>query len=268
MESKVDRQTFAAKLYLAALRTGEAASRQALVPLLTEGVTLERGGDVLQGREAVLDLLGAQFPTTIVYLHGAWSEPVPQGDGLTITGRFDAIGASPQSVTLAFAFDAEGRIAWIRQTIVPFAPAVPSVDIPDVARGLVDAAMANGTPMVLACTDPTGAPLMSLRGSVQVFGRRSLSLWLRHATGSTTDAITANPRVSLLYRDSRTRSTLLFTGRARIVDDDAVRHQVFELMPEVEQTHDRQRTGAAMIVDVDTLQGFTIDGPVRMTEAA
>ena len=47
-------------------------------------------------------------------------------------------------------------------------------------------------------------------------------------------------------------------------DDPEVRDRVWELMPEVEQRHDLDRTGAALIIEVDRLMGSTPRGGVRM----
>jgi hypothetical protein len=47
------------------------------------------------------------------------------------------------------------------------------------------------------------------------------------------------------------------TGRARIASDDETRRKVFELAPEVEQTHDPQRHGVALVIDVIRLQANT-----------
>jgi hypothetical protein len=44
-------------------------------------------------------------------------------------------------------------------------------------------------------------------------------------------------------------------GKARIDDDPEARRKVFELCPEVEQTHDPERHGVAVIIDVASLVG-------------
>jgi hypothetical protein len=74
-----------------------------------------------------------------------------------------------------------------------------------------------------------------------------------------------NPRLALLYRDSKTRSTLIIQGRGHVEADESVRGRVFELSPEVEQNHDPGRRGAALIIDVTSVQGTTVRGPVKFT---
>jgi hypothetical protein len=71
--------------------------------------------------------------------------------------------------------------------------------------------------------------------------------------------------MALLYRDSKTRTTLIIQGRGHVESDEAARSRVFELAPEVEQNHDPGRKGAALIIDVTSLQGTTVRGPVRFT---
>jgi hypothetical protein len=65
---------------------------------------------------------------------------------------------------------------------------------------------------VVACTNPDGSPNLTLRSATQVFSDTQLSVWLRHAEGDTVNAIRTNPKMAALYRDSRTRATLIFHG--------------------------------------------------------
>ena len=67
-----------------------------------------------------------------------------------------------------------------------------------------------------------------------------------------------------MYRDPPNRTTLTFQGRGHFDDSEEVRNRVWELMPEVEQRHDLERTGAALIIDLDRVTGSTPRGGVRM----
>jgi len=95
--------------------------------------------------------------------------------------------------------------------------------------------------MIVAYTDETGAPVLSLRGSTQVYSDTQLSMWVRHANGGMANALKKNPTMALMYRDPPARTTLTFQGRGRFVDDADVRSRVFDLAPEVEQKHDPGR---------------------------
>jgi hypothetical protein len=72
-----------------------------------------------------------------------------------------------------------------------------------------------------------------------------------------------NTKLALLYRDSKTRSTLVIQGRGHVESDEAVRDRVYKLSPEVEQNHDVAHRGAALIIDVTSVQGTTVRGPVK-----
>jgi hypothetical protein len=56
-------------------------------------------------------------------------------------------------------------------------------------------------------------------------------------------------------------------GRGHIETDQAVRDRVYDLSPEVEQTHDPARRGQALIIDIERLQGSSPRGAVRMERA-
>jgi hypothetical protein len=73
-----------------------------------------------------------------------------------------------------------------------------------------------------------------------------------------------NPRVSLLYRDSKSRTTLIIQGRGHVETDPEIRERVYLLSPEVEQNHDTARKGAALIIDVVSLSGTTVRGMVKV----
>ena len=51
------------------------------------------------------------------------------------------------------------------------------IDIDDEMRELIDNALANGTPCILATASPTGEPGVGLRGSMMVFNSDSLAYW-------------------------------------------------------------------------------------------
>ena len=117
--------------------------------------------------------------------------------------------------------------------------------------------------MVIASTNLDGSPNLTLRGATQVFSDTQLSIWLRHADGDTSRSIQANPQMSALYRDSRTRTTLMFRGRGHIATEEATRNRAYDIAPEVEQNHDPDRLGAALIIDVERLDGMGPRGVLR-----
>jgi hypothetical protein len=130
----------------------------------------------------------------------------------------------------------------------------------DEIKALVNNALANGTPLLVAAVTPDGKPTVSFRGSVQTYSDDQLGFWARHAQGGTIDAIGANPDVVLVYR-SPTTPVLQFHGRARITSDETERTRVFENAPQREQDSDPERKGAAVIVDLDRVEGLLKFGP-------
>ena len=262
----IDTRVAAAEAYVKALRTGEASAVARLGPLLAPDVVLRAGQDEVSGHDAVLARVTGQWPLTPVLVHGGWSSPRSEGDQVLVSAEFTAIGAAPTRIDLTFSFNAAGQIAGIEQTAAPQTPVPVADGLPDFVRGLVNGALANGTPICVAYVDDSGQPVQSLRGSTQVYSETQLSIWVRNADGGLVKAMQGdNRRVSLLYRDSKSRTTLIFQGVGHVETDPAVRERVYSLAPEVEQNHDPARHGAALVIDITQLLGTTVRGPVRLT---
>jgi uncharacterized pyridoxamine 5'-phosphate oxidase family protein len=167
-------------------------------------------------------------------------------------------------VDVTFHFNDEDLITGIEETVTAsFAPPEPTKELPLFARGAINGALANGTPITFAYVDHDGIPHLSLRGSVQVFSDNQLASWLR-PTDHSAAALAENPEVALLYRDSKSRTTLTIKGSAAVNDSAEVRKRVFNLIPEVEQTHDPKQEGKALIIDVEELRGTSPLGPLHM----
>jgi hypothetical protein len=137
---------------------------------------------------------------------------------------------------------------------VPAAPTGAVEEIPLAVRGLINNALANQTPVVVTYVDEDGAPHSSLRGSVCVLNPTQFAIWVRHADGGLPTSIVKQPGIALFYSDRRANATVNVLGRAHIAEDPETRRKVFELAPEVEQTHDPLRHGVAVVIDVTRLQ--------------
>ena len=112
--------------------------------------------------------------------------------------------------------------------------------LPDFISNRINNALANDTPLSVSYVDKDGRPKLSLRGSVRTYGDHALSIWARKDSGLA-DSISTNPNMSLLFRDNPTRSTIILQGKARVDADPAVRKQIFDESPEVEQNHENPR---------------------------
>lgn len=202
------------------------------------------------GRDAVLE----HFRSNRI---ASWSSPEADGERMKVTGG---------GLILLFEF-AGGRIQAIRQQATfggAPTPATPLKLTEDI-RKLVDNALATRHPMVVAYVDASGQPILSFRGSTQSFGDDQLAIWVRNSDGNFLNAIAKNPRVALMYRDEDTRATYQFQGRARVSRDEDVRRRIYEKMAEAERNHDPARTGVALLIELDRVEGWagmSPNGPV------
>jgi uncharacterized pyridoxamine 5'-phosphate oxidase family protein len=261
----------AVEAYLKALRTGEASATESAARYLAPNVELDtvgahmwgNGHEEFKGYDETLKMITGIGVMTGVYRTAPWSNPTPDADG-RMKVNADLGGGLLSSISLTFSFDDQDRIVRVEQVNKGGSPAPGTDRIPEFVKGIVNSALANNTPMIIAYTDEQGAPNLSLRGSTQVFSDTQLSIWVRHANGGMANALKKNPRMALMYRDPPARTTLSFEGRAHFEADEDIRSRVFDLAPEVEQKHDPGRIGAALIIDIDRVAGNTPRGGVRM----
>lgn len=270
----VSKRIIAAEAYVRALRTGESTAVQCVAQHLAKDVVLKgatvwgRAGATVEGFDEVLYRVTGQWPNTPVYVKGFWSAPVEEDGKVKVSATFPAMGAAPAAMKLAFSFNEQDQIKEIEQEIIP-QPRPETTDyIPDSARGLINSALANNTPMCVAYVDEEGKPNLSLRGSVQVFSPTQLSIWLRNKGGGMPKALEKNNNVALLYRDSNTRSTLVIQGKGHIVTDPEIEQRVWDSIQEVEQKHETRESGVALLIDVTRMTGGTPKGGVRMERNA
>jgi len=119
-------------------------------------------------------------------------------------------------------------------------------------RDLIDNAIANGTPCILATATKTGKPHMSFRGSMMVFDDASLAYWDRVKRQSL-HHITENPYVCVLFRHPPKRIIWQFVGEATIHHSGPVRDQVMARTVQPELDRDPERQGVAVVIRVNTI---------------
>ena len=134
------------------------------------------------------------------------------------------------------------------------------VDLSGEIAQRVNGALGEGKPITVSYVGSDNRPRMSLRGSAHVHRDDMLALWVRKRDGGLVEAIASNPAIALLYRDSQTRTTYVFAGRARVEPDESVREKVFAAIPQVERDHDPERNGVAVLIQVDEVKGGTVGG--------
>lgn len=263
MNKRVD----AADAYVLALRTGEVPAVERVSKALAPDVKLT-GAKGVEGHDDVLNRVTGVWPNTPVYVKGYWSAPKEDGDKVKVTATFPGMGASPAAVNLTFSYNANDQISQIDQEIVPQPRPEASDTIPETARGTINSALANNTPMSVAYIDEDGTPNLSLRGSVQVYSDTQLSIWVRNRESGMARAIAKNPNIALLYRDNPTRSTLVVKGMGHLESDSETVEKVWNGIQDVEQKHETRESGCALIIDVLKMQGGTPRGGVRVERNA
>lgn len=138
------------------------------------------------------------------------------------------------------------------------------VDLGGRLQRAIDGAYARGFPMSIAYVDEAGKPSISLRGSIMVLSRTQIGLWSRKADSGLALAIASRPDVALLFfgdLPDGTRLRAAIGGRARV--DRTRSREVYDKMGDVEQRYDPDARGVAVIIDVDSVEGMTVDGPFK-----
>jgi hypothetical protein len=250
--------------YIKSLRTGERSAAARVEPHIAGDAVARYGPNAFEGRDAVLARVSGKWPMSNTLRRAGWSEPAASGDGgqLVVTAEYPPGLVMPRIARVVFTFNERDEITEVFHELLGLPGRVSGGEVPLAIRGLVNDALANNTPLCLAYVSEDGEPVLSLRGSLQFHGARQVSAWIRNPQGGLASAAGVNPRVALLYRDNDRLITLTIKGRAHVEADEETRRQVYDMMPEVEQTHDPARTGACLIIDVTSVQGLLSGQPV------
>lgn len=120
----------------------------------------------------------------------------------------------------------------------------------DQMRELIDNALANGCPCILATASPDGEPDIGFKGSMMVFDDESLAYWERTRRQHLKN-ITANPKVIVLFRDTKTKVNWRFHGVATVHDSGAVRDRVMARTVPAELEKDPERKGSAVVIRIE-----------------
>ncbi|MBI2985325.1 MAG: pyridoxamine 5'-phosphate oxidase family protein [Deltaproteobacteria bacterium] len=84
------------------------------------------------------------------------------------------------------------------------------IQLNDKITELVDNALANGCPCILASAAADGEPDIGYKGSLMVFDHESLAYWERTRCQHLKNVL-ANPKVVVLFRDPKARGQLAFS---------------------------------------------------------
>jgi hypothetical protein len=246
-------QISAAEAYQAALGSPDAAATAAVRSVLADDVVVETNFGRAEGIDAALALLAE--PRIAGLVAGArWSPASADGNRVVVTAT--PVGPAPfggLEVVIEFVGP---KIVRVEQQILPAAPPEPSeLRLTDDIKNAVNAALDNGTPMMIAYNDADGWTHLSFRGTIQSYGDDRLALWARDPGGGLPRNIADRPQVTLLYHDPAARTSYNFYGRARHEHDPVARTRIFENSPPREQQMDFRRHGVAIVVDLDRVEG-------------
>ena len=250
--------------YIKSLRTGELTAAAQIAPHIAEGVVSRFNGDTYKGRDELLSRMTGRWPMTHILRRGGWSEPAPEGDRLVVTAEYPPWISQRRISKVTFFFNDCDEIAEVVHDVVALPDRVKTNEVPLVVRGLVNDAVTNNTPICIAHINFDGEPVLSFRGSLQFFGPRQISAWLRNPQGGLATSVPENPKVALLYRDNDKLISVNIRGLAHIETDEEIRRQVYDMMPEVEQTHDPERAGACLIIDILSIKATVASQSIQV----
>jgi len=126
------------------------------------------------------------------------------------------------------------------------------IAIVDQMKELVNNALANGCPCILATVSGSGEPDIGYKGSMMVFDDQSLAYWERTRRQHLQN-VKENPNVIVLFRDAKTRAAWRFHGTATVHEDGPVREQVMARTVKEELEKDPERKGAAVVIQLNKI---------------
>jgi len=134
-----------------------------------------------------------------------------------------------------------------------------SLVLPDEIHDRVNGALDEGFPMCMVAVSGDSQPVVSFRGSTQTFGDDALAIWVRGEQSSTLNAIADNPSVALMYTNMPSRKFFIFRGQAVVTNDQTERDRIWEGQHDLEKGRDMERTGTAVVIRLDSVQGSGVN---------
>ena len=126
------------------------------------------------------------------------------------------------------------------------------ISISDQMKELIDNALANGSPCILATVSADGEPDIGYKGSMMVFDNESLAYWERTKRVHMKN-VKENPRVIVLFRDAKTKAAWRFHGTATMHESGPIRDQGMARTVKDELDKDPERKGAAVVIRLDKI---------------
>ena len=133
------------------------------------------------------------------------------------------------------------------------------IQLTDEMCHLINNARANGNPCIMATASPEGLPNAGYRGSLMVFDDESLA-YRERGQLSARRQLEQNPKVVVLFRDSRSEVGWKFRCTATLHAEGPVYHQVMDRLVALGYAADPRSEGVAVVLRVD--QVLTLFGEV------
>jgi hypothetical protein len=136
-------------------------------------------------------------------------------------------------------------------------PVLTELKLSEDMKKAINTAFERMKPLVISYIE-NGAPKLSYRGSTQAYSDTALAIWVRMPDGPILEGVKNNPAVALMYGDFRPdgRDFMVFRGKARLDKTEVARKRVYESAHPYEQSQDKERKGNAVIIDLDSVEGF------------
>lgn len=138
------------------------------------------------------------------------------------------------------------------------------IEINDELKVSLANSMTDRIAVVAAYVDRNGDPHVGFYGSLHAYSDDQVALWARKPDSELVATIPTHPKIEFVYSDMANARIYRLGGRARIVADPADRDRIFEGIHEIEQGHDPDRTGVAIVVDLDHITGRDSSGRFAM----
>lgn len=127
------------------------------------------------------------------------------------------------------------------------------IELTEDMREAINNSLEDSLPVIFSSVGADGQPRLGFCGSIYVHAPDQFAIWLRKTDSFSASNIQTNPHLAFIYRNAEKRQVWQFQGRGHIVQDAALREQVFHAIPERERNFDQEMLGQAVLIDIDRI---------------
>ncbi len=138
------------------------------------------------------------------------------------------------------------------------------IELNEELRTTLANSMTDRVAVIAAYVDREGEPHVGFYGSLHAFSDDQVALWARNPESELIATLPTHPKIEFVYADMRNLRVYRLGGTARIVTDPVERNGVYEGINGIEKGNDPDRTGTAVIVDLDHVTGRDSRGRFAM----